>query len=45
MSMNSLEGIVQALSTSSGEVFVDEGVRLGAKRSVDRMLNFNKIAA
>lgn len=40
MSMNSLEGIVQALTHSSGEIMIDERIRLKAKRSVDRMLNF-----
>ena len=43
--MNSLDGIVKVLTQPNNEIFVDEAIRVQAKRSVDRMLNFNKITA
>jgi quinolinate synthase len=40
MAMNALQGVVQALETGSGEIFVDEPVRAQALGCIERMLDF-----
>jgi quinolinate synthase len=40
MAMNALQGVVQALETGSGEIFVDEPVRAKALGCIERMLDF-----
>jgi quinolinate synthase len=40
MAMNALQGVVQALETGSGEIFVDEPTRAKALGCIERMLDF-----
>jgi quinolinate synthase len=40
MAMNSLQGVVNALEQGSGEIHVDEPVRLLARGCIERMLDF-----
>ncbi len=40
MAMNALQGVVACLEQGSGEVFVDEPVRLRALGCIERMLDF-----
>ncbi|MBU3539649.1 quinolinate synthase NadA [Polynucleobacter sp. UB-Tiil-W10] len=42
MAMNGLAGILDCLENHSGEVFVDEPIRLQALGCIDRMLDFTK---
>ncbi|GAB2714383.1 quinolinate synthase NadA [Halomonas garicola] len=41
MAMNALDNLAQALREGSGEVHVEEGLRLKALTPLERMLNFN----
>jgi quinolinate synthase len=40
MAMNSLQGLLECLEQGTGEITVDEGIRLKAKGCIDRMLDF-----
>ncbi len=42
MAMNGLRGILNCLENSSGEIMVDEAVRVKALGSIERMLDFTK---
>jgi quinolinate synthase len=40
MAMNGLEGILSCLTNQSGEIFVDESIRLDAQTCIEKMLSF-----
>jgi quinolinate synthase len=40
MAMNGLQGVLDSLEQGSGEILVDEGIRVKAKGCIDRMLDF-----
>ena len=42
MAMNGLQGILNCLENASGEIFVDEPIRVQALGCIERMLNFTK---
>ena len=42
MAMNGLQGILNCLENSTGEILVDEGIRVKALGCIERMLDFTK---
>ena len=42
MAMNGLQGILDCLENASGEIFIEESVRVKALTCIDRMLDFTK---
>jgi quinolinate synthase len=40
MAMNGLEGILGCLSSQSGEISIDEGIRSDAQICIEKMLSF-----
>jgi quinolinate synthase len=42
MAMNGLQGILDCLENASGEIFIEESVRIKALTCIDRMLDFTK---
>ena len=40
MAMNGLQGLVDCLERGTGEIFVEEAIRVEAKSCIDRMLDF-----